>query len=166
MGGLCIVRSWPLPALDALGVFIHARPGCSSCFGAGTFLGTRCRILGDSFWTDRRSLLATSCLGCEKGSAWAVAIGPGDVKWLWLIAVAAVVVLLSKDDEWRGYAYPNKDDLSNFDFIGSFRSLEECRAAALNFLSNLPRGVDGGDYECGLNCVYKAGVNVCEQTER
>jgi len=45
-------------------------------------------------------------------------------------------------------------------------SLENCRAAALNTLSQVS-SIQKGDYECGLNCEARdelGGMKVCEKT--
>ena len=46
----------------------------------------------------------------------------------------------------------------------TFDSIEECRDWVDNtvFDLDLQRGVY--DYECGLNCGYKNGFNICEKT--
>lgn len=64
--------------------------------------------------------------------------------------------------------YPNKNDLTQHRNLGAFRTLEECRAAARGFLSEL-NALDRGDYECGKNCDDGSrlrGIKVCEETLR
>lgn len=71
-------------------------------------------------------------------------------------------------EEWEGFVYPNKNDLAEHINIGSYKSLEECRASAINALNKVS-SVSAGDYECGLNCESKSGmggIKVCENTER
>ena len=71
-------------------------------------------------------------------------------------------------DEWEGFIYPNKHDLTRHVNIGKFKSLEACRAAAMNALRAM-NSLGSGDYECGLNCKANTdlgGIKVCEKTER
>lgn len=71
-------------------------------------------------------------------------------------------------EEWEGFVYPNKNDLANHISIGAYKSLEECRASALNALLKIS-SVSAGDYECGLNCGQRSGMGnlkICEKTER
>lgn len=71
-------------------------------------------------------------------------------------------------EEWEGFIYPNKNNLSEHINIGSYTSLEECRVSAIKALNKIS-SVSAGDYECGLNCESKNsmdGVKVCEKTER
>ena len=65
-------------------------------------------------------------------------------------------------DEWSGYVYPDKHNLSEHEYIGKFKSLEICREEALDALNNLGSSTRKGDYECGLNC----DGSVCDKTER
>jgi hypothetical protein len=68
-------------------------------------------------------------------------------------------------DEWRGFVYPNKNDLTTDLKIGTYHSLKECRDAALA----AGGGSTTADYECGLNCKDELGPSgplVCERTER
>jgi len=67
-------------------------------------------------------------------------------------------------DNWRGFIYPNKHDLTVSKFVGQFDSLEACRAKAKSELESL-NATDSGDYECGLNCKKsKYGIEVCKKT--
>ncbi len=71
-------------------------------------------------------------------------------------------------EEWEGVVYPNENDFYDYKYIGVYKSLESCRAAALDTLSRL-NPTERGDYECGLNCKYKDGmgsIRVCEKTEQ
>lgn len=73
--------------------------------------------------------------------------------------------------EWRGFAYPNKNDLSKHIEVGKFDSLEKCRDASVDKLQMMGKRYEG-DYECGLNCRPlknfdgTSGMNICEKTER
>ena len=85
--------------------------------------------------------------------------------------VALVISLLSAScgkDEWEGFVYPNKDNLTIHRNIGVYESLESCRSAAWDMLSQIS-SIERGDYECGLNCEHRSGMGglkVCEKTER
>ena len=70
--------------------------------------------------------------------------------------------------KWEGFVYPDKNDLTVYRNIGVYESLESCRAASLNTLSQIST-IEKGDYECGLNCENRSGmggIKVCEKTER
>lgn len=83
------------------------------------------------------------------------------------VAGVAVLCLLGCGQEWTGYAYPDRNDLTEYRRVGTFQSLEECRAESLNLLRELVRSPEQrGDFECGLNCRYRNGLNVCDRTER
>lgn len=88
----------------------------------------------------------------------------------------AVVALAGCDQPaWKGWAYPNRSDLTDDIPLGAFETLEECRASARSILARteLLRDEDGeamkGDYECGYDCKPDGGpggLNICEKTER
>ncbi len=77
-----------------------------------------------------------------------------------------------RKEEWTGFFYPNAEDLSGW--IKSdrlFDSIESCRdwidyQVDVSMLENPEFYEEGGDYdyECGLNCRLKSGMNVCEET--
>lgn len=50
-------------------------------------------------------------------------------------------------------------------YVGTYKTFEECRAASVAMLDNL-NSREKGDYECGLNCNPKDGLNICDKTER
>ena len=91
------------------------------------------------------------------------------MRWARLVLALLVVGGFSYacSEEWEGFVYPNKNDLTTHRNIGVFNSLEECRAAATATLQGL-NALGRGDYECGLNCRYEEGftVKICEATER
>jgi hypothetical protein len=65
-----------------------------------------------------------------------------------LIGLAIVAgIYLINPPKWRGYAYPNKNNLSNSIYLGEFKSQDECNAAAINTLRRVS-SVSAGDYEC------------------
>jgi hypothetical protein len=66
-------------------------------------------------------------------------------------SVAALVLGGCARDTWRGFIYPDKNNLTDRRDLGTYESVEECRASALRGLQSLS-SVSAGDYECGLNC--------------
>jgi len=71
-------------------------------------------------------------------------------------------------DEWTGFVYPNRSDLTHHREIGFFDSLQACRDAAYATMHR-NNWLTSGDYECGLNCSVRAeygGLQVCEETKR
>ena len=68
-------------------------------------------------------------------------------KFLLIGLVIAAGVFLLNPPKWRGYAYPNKNNLSNSIYLGEFKSEDECNAAAINTLRRVS-SVSAGDYEC------------------
>jgi hypothetical protein len=84
-----------------------------------------------------------------------------------LVGAAAALYACWKQ-EWMGFVYPNKADLTQHIEIGVFSSLEECRGAAQGKLV-LSGWASSGDYECGLSCEQKAEYGdllVCKETSR
>lgn len=80
------------------------------------------------------------------------------------LTILAALALCGCSEAWEGYVYPNKNNLSSHDFIGTFTSLEQCRAASIGRLE-ATNAINRGTYECGLDC---RGVDprVCKRTER
>lgn len=75
-------------------------------------------------------------------------------------------VFAACSNQWEGFVYPSKDDLTNHIGIGSYKSLEDCRASAMRALAKVS-SLERGDYECGLNCQPDGGpggLKVCEDT--
>ena len=88
-----------------------------------------------------------------------------------IIFVLILVIFISffisvfKKDLWSGYFYPSKDNLSDWIESGfTFKSLDSCRVWAQNKGIELNIKSSTYDYECGLNCKYKDGFNICEKT--
>lgn len=78
------------------------------------------------------------------------------------------LALLGCSERWEGFVYPNKNDLTKHIGIGTYDSLEDCRASAINTLSTLSSN-ERGDYECGLNCRSEGalpGMKVCKDTSK
>ena len=85
-----------------------------------------------------------------------------------LTAAVCCLVLAACGNQWEGFVYPDKNDLTNHIGIGSYTSLEECRASARSALAKVS-SLERGDYECGLNCKPDGGpggLKICEDTLR
>ncbi len=87
-----------------------------------------------------------------------------------IVAIVLMALLLNScfKEEWEGFVYPNKNDLTNHKNIGIYKTLESCRAASLDILSRTS-SIEQGDYECGLNCEVRSGIGgikVCQKTVR
>ena len=68
-------------------------------------------------------------------------------KYIFLAFAVAAAIYLLNPPKWRGYAYPNKNNLSNSIYLGEFKSEDECNAAAINTLRKVS-SISAGDYEC------------------
>ena len=85
-----------------------------------------------------------------------------------LVLLGCLVLAGCFEEEWRGFVYPNRNDLTQHREVGAYGSLEECRSAAIAAIDAAGWG-GRADYECGLNCKAKLGPSgplVCERTER
>ena len=89
------------------------------------------------------------------------------IKKLNLLFSIVLIVLFNGcfKDEWKEWVYPDKSDLGKSKFIGEFNSLEECRIQVRRYIS-LKNLQYIADYECGLNCKYEYGINICKETRR
>jgi uncharacterized protein YxeA len=91
------------------------------------------------------------------------------MKKIFIIILFIIVIFtlsnVFKKDVWTGYFYPDMNNLSSWIKSGeTFGSIEECRDWVDNTAIDLDLQRDVYDYECGLNCRYKNGFNVCEET--
>jgi hypothetical protein len=68
-------------------------------------------------------------------------------KYLYWGLALVVVLYLANSQKWKGYAYPDKNNLSNVIELGEFKTEDECNAAAINTLRRVS-SVSAGDYEC------------------
>ena len=81
------------------------------------------------------------------------------------------ILISGCSQEWKGFVYPNKNDLTKHIELGTFDSLVKCRDSALNLMSKLGDRTKQ-DYECGLNCRPMKNydgtydISICEKTER
>lgn len=85
-------------------------------------------------------------------------------KFSFFIVLIFILNGCGKNDVWTGYVYPSVNDLANYRYVGSFSSLEDCRTQCQYLIRE--NNYRNGDYECGLNCKNKDGINVCEKTSR
>jgi hypothetical protein len=71
----------------------------------------------------------------------------------------ASVRSLWTEDEWTGFAYPDRNDLTRSTYVGTFDNRYSCLAAASEAAGR------HGAYECGLNCRRdEYGLYVCRET--
>jgi len=68
-------------------------------------------------------------------------------KYLYLGFALVAVIYFANSQKWKGYAYPNKNNLSNVIELGEFKTEDDCSAAAINTLRRVS-SVSTGDYEC------------------
>ena len=57
------------------------------------------------------------------------------------------IIYFANSQKWKGYAYPDKNNLSKVIELGEFRTEDECSTAAINTLRRVS-SVSAGDYEC------------------
>jgi len=68
-------------------------------------------------------------------------------------------------DEWTGFVYPDRNNLTQHIEIGTFKKLEECRNVAILTMQNNGWATKG-DFECGLNCNSSTMPMICKETSR
>jgi hypothetical protein len=78
-----------------------------------------------------------------------------------LVFLAIAAGCDSFQGKWDAFVCP-RSDRGRSVYVGKFKTLAGCRAAALGEL----RRHGQGDYECGLKCKLQNGINVCSRTER
>jgi hypothetical protein len=97
-----------------------------------------------------------------------------------VIALLALYGCDSGGSTWRGFYYPNRNDLSNSELLGEFETLVQCRAAARprlasqeevheRWLAALHRDcetVANGPPLGGYEWAYGCNDGRCEKTER
>ena len=88
-------------------------------------------------------------------------------------SIAATVLLASLlagcniFERWDAIVYPIKSNRAESLDIGTFGSLEECRAAAIAKLEEMHIHKEIGGYICGKNCMVKVGfgnARMCAET--
>lgn len=83
------------------------------------------------------------------------------------ILMTLVITGCGEADEWVGFLYPNKNNLSQHIETGTYATIKECRRDIVTYAHDV--GFRGYDYECGLNCEHQDGMGsimVCEETSR
>ena len=80
--------------------------------------------------------------------------------------VVPLSVKVAAADEWRGFVYPDRNDLTVSAKMGTFDSFDLCKSSSLDVLKAF--GHDRiGAYECGLDCkppTSERGLWVCKDT--
>lgn len=72
-------------------------------------------------------------------------------------------------ERWDAIVYPVAGNREESLDVGTYNSLEECRAAALAKLGELHIHAEIGDYICGKNCMVKDGFSnarMCGETSQ
>jgi hypothetical protein len=81
------------------------------------------------------------------------------------VAVICATLIGCSEERWSGFYYPDKNDLTTDQYLGTFATLQECRSAALSRMQETNNA--DADYECGLNCNLNSGKPyICERTEK
>lgn len=89
-------------------------------------------------------------------------------RFLLVIVLAGLTGCDRIDPQWKGWVYPDRNDPSIDWKLGTFSSLEECRAAAQSMIRWLP-DKGSADYECGYQCKpsnFLGRLDVCAQTRQ
>ncbi len=68
-------------------------------------------------------------------------------KLIFFSLVIVIVIYSLNSTKWRGFAYPNKNNLSHSIYLGEFKSEDECVTAAINTLKKIS-SLSAGDFEC------------------
>ena len=72
-------------------------------------------------------------------------------------------------ERWDAIVYPIKGNRAESIDIGTYKSLEKCRAAAIAKLEELHIHKEIGGYVCGRNCMVKVGfgnARMCAETSQ
>lgn len=87
----------------------------------------------------------------------------GSAVFITILLLIGAYFLFKEKEIWTGYFYPTAENLDIFRTSPQFKTLEECRDWAQS-QTGYPNQT--WDYECGLNCEFKAeyGLNVCKET--
>lgn len=67
----------------------------------------------------------------------------------WIGGFILIALLInSQSKDWQGYAYPDKNNLSNVIDVGKHKTEDDCNNAAINALLRNGSNTRIGDYEC------------------
>lgn len=83
--------------------------------------------------------------------------------------IAAVLVGGCGQDTWRGFLYPDRNNLTKDVRSGPLKTLEQCRSWVDATREEMDLDRVDIDYECGKNCKPPRtpdGPMVCEETVR
>jgi len=87
------------------------------------------------------------------------------MKKMFLLLISATLLSgCSLTQEWTGFYYPDKNDISNsskWKIQSDFETVKDCR----NWIAQTAGSNPTFDYECGLNCrTDKSGLYICKET--
>ena len=85
------------------------------------------------------------------------------------VVIVPLAVAACGDSQWTGTIYPDRENLRDFERIGVFATLDQCRAAAtaaIGQLSDRGENVVAG-WDCGQNCAADNDGNLrCDKYEQ
>ena len=75
-------------------------------------------------------------------------------KQLGAVVIGALAVAACGESQWTGTIYPDRENLRDFERVGVFATLDQCRAAATAAIGQLgDRGANVvAGWDCGQNC--------------
>ena len=85
------------------------------------------------------------------------------------VLLASLVAGCNIFERWDAIVYPIKGNRAESIDIGTYKSLEKCRAAAIAKLEELHIHKEIGGYICGRNCMVKSGFSnarMCAETSQ
>jgi len=82
--------------------------------------------------------------------------------------IVATFLIGCSNDRWYAIFYPDKSDLSEYQILGVYSTIDDCRMAVLAYK---PEAEDWSrsDYECGLSCEFREDLGdhlVCDDTQQ
>ncbi|MBD3366315.1 hypothetical protein GF360_03185 [candidate division WWE3 bacterium] len=90
-----------------------------------------------------------------------------------LVVLAIILTILFikrifKKDTWRGFYYPDENNLFNYTVSPLFSSAKECRNWVDKQIRKYNPSGYGYNYECGKNCKARESstLSICEETIR
>jgi hypothetical protein len=86
------------------------------------------------------------------------------MKYITLLVFALALSGCSKNADWVGFYYPDKDnigDSSKWVIMPGFETLDQCRL----WVADISNGKSNYDYECGKKCRREdSGLMICKET--